>query len=85
MSVLDHIPLDSVHILAKNIASSCSAVIGVELFDGSNGSRGLYKYSVLQKDIYEQVGFKTKIWDFVPLDLQYDVESSPLWIYVGLK
>jgi SAM-dependent methyltransferase len=85
MSVIDHIPEDASRILARNIASSCRAVIGVELWDGSNGERALYKYSINLKELYESVGFTTIRWEQVPQELQYDSEKSLLWVYVGQR
>ena len=75
MSVIDHIPEEASRLLAKNIATSCRAVVGVELWDGSNGERALYKYSINLKDLYESVGFSTIRWEQVPQELQYGVQK----------
>jgi SAM-dependent methyltransferase len=85
MSVIDHIPEDAARTLARDIAKSCRAVIGVELWDGSNGERALYKYSINLKELFESVGFSTIRWEQVPMNLQYDSEKSLLWIYVGTR
>ena len=85
MSVIDHIPEVAAQNLAKNISLSSRSVIGVELWDGSNGKRALYKYSCNLKELYEAVGFTTIYWEQVPHELQYDSEKSLLWVYVGQR
>lgn len=85
MSVIDHIPEDAARILATNIARSCRAVIGVELWDGSSGERALYKYSSDLKSMYEDAGFQTVMWEPAPENLQYDKRQSTLWVYVGRR
>jgi hypothetical protein len=81
MSVLDHIPDDATETLAANIARTSRHVIAVELWDGSNGSRGVYKYSRDNKELFERHGFTTLRWELAPG--QYDLEKSQLWVYVG--
>lgn len=85
MSVIDHIPESATRGIAQNIASSCRAVAGVELWDGESGKRAIYKYSSDQRSVYESVGFQTIMWERVPDALQYDSIKSPLWIYVGVR
>ena len=85
MSVLDHIPYESAKALVANISNSCRAVIGVEMWDGEPGSRGLYKYSINLSELYESVGFKTQRWEPVPVEFQYDQKQSFLWLYVGAR
>jgi len=85
MSVLDHIPTESTKELAASLATSCRAVLSVELWDGEPGERALYKYSTDSKSIYESVGFHTKLWCPVPRELQYDEAKSTLWVYLGSR
>jgi hypothetical protein len=81
MSVLDHIPDDATEALAANIAATSRHVITVELWDGSAGSRGVYKYSRDNKELFERHGFTTVMWELAPG--QYDIDKSELWVYVG--
>jgi SAM-dependent methyltransferase len=81
MSVLDHIPDEVIDTLAANFAGTASYVIAVELWDGGHGTRGLYKYSRNTRALFERHGFRTLRWEKAVG--QYNVESSPLWAYVG--
>jgi hypothetical protein len=81
MSVLDHIPDDATEALAANIAATARHVITVELWDGSAGSRGVYKYSRDNQELFERHGFTTVMWELAPG--QYDVDKSQLWVYLG--
>jgi hypothetical protein len=84
MSVLDHIPDDAVESLAAGMAASASRyVIAVELWDGSAGTRGDFKYSRNNKDLFERKGLHTLCWK--PSVGQYDRKQSPLWAYVGSR
>jgi len=84
MSVLDHIPDDAIESLAANMVSSASRyVITVELWDGSEGTRGEFKYSRSAKDLFERHGLHTLHWE--PSIGQYDTAKSPLWSYVGSR
>lgn len=84
MSVLDHIPDDVIESLAANMVSTASRyVITVELWDGSDGTRGDFKYSRSTKDLFERHGFHTLHWE--PSVGQYDTTKSLLWSYVGSK
>jgi hypothetical protein len=83
MSVLDHIPDDAADRLAANIATSARHVIAVELWDGSAGERGVYKYSRDNKALFEAHGFETVRWEKAPG--QYDEEQSLLWCYLGRR
>ncbi len=84
MSVLDHIPDDAIDELAANIARSVKRhVIAVELWDGSHGTRGEYKYSRNISELFERNGLHTMYWR--PSVGQYDMASSPLWSYVGSR
>ena len=66
MSVLDHIPDDATQVLAGNIARSCRHIIAVELFDGSEGTHAVYKYSRDNRKLFEGVGFATLEWAVAP-------------------
>jgi protein-L-isoaspartate O-methyltransferase len=81
MSVLDHIPDDATEALAANVAKTSRHVITVELWDGSAGSRGVYKYSRDNQALFERHGYTTLRWEVAPG--QYDEEKSRLWVYVG--
>jgi SAM-dependent methyltransferase len=81
MSVLDHIPDDAADRLAANIAVSARTVVSVELWDGSPGERGVYKYSRDTAALFARHGFEVVQWDVAPG--QYDEERSLLWCYVG--
>lgn len=81
MSVLDHIPDDAMESLADNIAGTATYVIAVELWDGEEGERGLYKYSRDTRVLFESRGARTLRWE--PSPGQYDLEQSPLYAYVG--
>jgi hypothetical protein len=83
MSVLDHIPNDAVEALAANMATSCRHVIAVELWDGSDGERGVYKYSRDTRSLFERHGFRTLRWE--KAQGQYDEQKSLLWAYVGRR
>lgn len=83
MSVLDHIPDDATQILAGNIARSCRHIIAVELFDGSEGTRAVYKYSRDNRNLFEAAGFTTLKWEVA--SGQYDLEKSLLWVYIGRR
>jgi hypothetical protein len=83
MSVLDHIPDEATEQLAANIALSARHVIAVELWDGSHGTRGAYKYSRDTQALFERHGFTTLRWEEAPG--QYDQAHSMLWCYVGRR
>lgn len=84
MSVLDHIPDDAIESLAANMVRSTSRyVITVELWDGSDGTRGEFKYSRSAKDLFERQGMHTLHWE--PSVGQYDTAKSRLWSYVGSR
>lgn len=83
MSVLDHIPDDATEVLAANLARSARSVIAVELWDGSAGERGVYKYSRDTRALFERQGFTTLRWEVAPG--QYDEQRSLLWAYVGTR
>jgi hypothetical protein len=81
MSVLDHIPDEVIDRLVANFAMTASYIISVELWDGSHGTRGAYKYSRNTKELFERHGFRTLHWEMAVG--QYDTAESPLWAYVG--
>jgi hypothetical protein len=82
MSVLDHIPDDAIDRLAANmVASAARFVVCVELWDGSEGVRGPFKYSRDTRALFERHGCRTLRWEVSPG--QYDSAQSPLWLYVG--
>ncbi|MCU1448123.1 MAG: hypothetical protein JWP02_293, partial [Acidimicrobiales bacterium] len=81
MSVLDHIPDDAAEQLAANIARSARFAVAVELWDGSDGTRGAYKYSRNSSELFARHGFTTVRWEVSPG--QYDTDRSFLWAYVG--
>jgi Methyltransferase domain len=84
MSVLDHIPDDAIESLATNMVATTSRyVITVELWDGSEGTRGDFKYSRNAKDLFERHGLHTLHWR--PSVGQYDTAKSRLWSYVGSR
>jgi hypothetical protein len=84
MSVLDHIPDDVIEALAANMVRSTSRyIITVELWDGSDGTRGDFKYSRSAKDLFERHGLHTLHWE--PSVGQYDTAKSRLWSYVGSR
>lgn len=84
MSVLDHIPDDAIKSLAANMVRSTSRyIITVELWDGSDGTRGDFKYSRSAKDLFERHGLHTLHWE--PSVGQYDTAKSRLWSYVGSR
>jgi hypothetical protein len=82
MSVLDHIPDDACETLADNLSRTVRWVICVELFDGSDGERALFKYSRDTRGLFERHGATTRRWELAPVG-QYDMDHSPLWLYVG--
>ncbi|UGS38712.1 class I SAM-dependent methyltransferase [Capillimicrobium parvum] len=82
MSVLDHIPDDACEALARNLANTVRYVICVELFDGADGERALFKYSRDTCALFERHGARTLRWELCPVG-QYDPAKSPLWLYVG--
>jgi hypothetical protein len=82
MSVLDHIPDDACEALAGNLARTVRFVICVELFDGGDGERALFKYSRDTRALFERHGARTLRWELCPVG-QYDPAKSPLWLYVG--
>ena len=82
MSVLDHIPDDAINALAANMVKTAARyVVCVELWDGSEGERGPYKYSRDTCALFERHGARTVRWERSPG--QYDTEHSLLWLYVG--
>jgi hypothetical protein len=84
MSVLDHIPDDAIESLAANMVRSTSRyVITVELWDGSDGTRGDFKYSRSATDLFSRHGLHTLHWE--PSVGQYDTAKSRLWSYVGSR
>lgn len=82
MSVLDHIPDDAAEVFAANVLGTARYVISVELWDGSPGDRGLYKYSRDTRALFERHGATTLMWAELPCG-QYDTENSLLWAYIG--
>jgi hypothetical protein len=84
MSVLDHIPDDVIESLAANMAATASRyVIAVELWDGAHGTRGEFKYSRNNKELFERHGLHTVHWS--PSIGQYDTAKSRLWTYIGSR
>jgi hypothetical protein len=84
MSVLDHIPDDAIESLAANmVRSAARCVIAVELWDGSHGPRGDFKYSRSSRDLFEKHGLHTLHWE--PSVGQYNTAQSLLWSYVGSR
>lgn len=82
MSVLDHIPDEAIDALAASMVATASRyVVCVELWDGSEGERGPYKYSRDTRALFERHGARTVRWERSPG--QYDTEQSLLWLYVG--
>jgi hypothetical protein len=82
MSVLDHIPDDACEALAGTLARTVRFVICVELFDGGDGERALFKYSRDTRALFERHGARTVRWELAAVG-QYDTAQSPLWLYVG--
>ena len=84
MSVRDHIPDGAIESLAANMVRSAARyVIAVELWDGSHGSRGDFKYSRSSRDLFEKHGLHTLQWE--PSVGQYNTAQSLLWSYVGSR
>jgi trans-aconitate methyltransferase len=83
MSVLDHIPDEGAETLAEHISESASAMISVELWDGTPGTRGVYKYSRNTRELFERHGFETLLWE--KSRGQYDEDKSLLWLFVGRR
>jgi len=82
MSVLDHIPDEAIDRLAANmVATAARYVVCVELWDGSAGERGPYKYSRDTRALFERHGARTVKWE--ESSGQYDTAASLLWLYVG--
>lgn len=82
MSVLDHVPDEAIDRLADNmVATTRRYIIAFELWDGSHGTRGPYKYSRDTRALFEQRSMRTLRWEVSPA--QYDTEKSLLWVYVG--
>jgi protein-L-isoaspartate O-methyltransferase len=81
MSLLDHVPDEAAVDLAGNMAATGRHVLCFELWDGSEGERGLYKYSRDNRRLFESLGVRTIRWEVAPG--QYDLEQSVLWLYVG--
>lgn len=82
MSVIDHIPDEAILSLAKNMVSTSKKIIVcVELWDGSEGRRGPYKYSRDLRKLFEPLGVETLRWE--KSEGQYDTNSSLLYLYVG--
>ncbi len=82
MSVLDHIPDEAIEQLADNmVATTRRYIIAFELWDGSHGTRGPYKYSRDTRELFESRSMRTLRWEVSPD--QYDTEKSLLWVYVG--
>jgi hypothetical protein len=82
MSVIDHIPDESLSRLADNmVATARKWIICVELWDGSDGLRGLYKYSRDLRHVFERRGVRTAMWE--KSVGQYSTSQSVLWSYVG--
>jgi protein-L-isoaspartate O-methyltransferase len=81
MSVLDHVPDEAVEMLASNFAKTARYVIAVELWTGREAETARYKYSRDTRALFERHGAKTLRWELAPG--QYDVDHSPLWVYVG--
>lgn len=81
MSLLDHVPDEAASRLARNMAASATYIICVEVWDGADGTRALYKYSRDYRQLFESLGVKTLRWELAPG--QYDFGNSRLWLYVG--
>lgn len=81
MSLLDHVPNEAAHQLARNMCETARYVMCFELWDGEDAERGLYKYSRDNRRLFESLGVKTLRWEFAPG--QYDTVNSVLWLYVG--
>ena len=82
MSVLDHIPRPAVETVAHNMAvTSARYVVCVELFDGGDGRRDIYKYSYDLAALFGEFGVKPVRWE--PAQGQYDTASSRLNLFVG--
>jgi len=75
MSVLDHVPEEAIGALADNIvATARKYVIAVELWDGSPGTRGHYKYSRNTEQLFRSRGLATVEWDVATG--QYDPRTA---------
>jgi len=83
LSVLNWMPDSAASRLAGHIACSTRNVIAIELWDGSAGQRGLYKYSRNTEALFVEHGFETLVWELSVG--QYDEARSPLWAYVGRR
>src|SRR6185437_4211247 len=84
MSVLDHIPDDAIEALVSSMVTTASRyVIAVELWDGSAGTRGDFKYSRDDRELFERHGLHTLHWQ--PSVGQYDTAQSRLWSYIGSR
>ena len=82
MSLIDHIPDEAIHTIVTNMISTARKyIICVELWDGSEGVRGLYKYSRDLRKLFEARDVKTLVWEKAVG--QYDERSSLLWAYIG--
>jgi SAM-dependent methyltransferase len=82
MSLLDHIPDHAAKTVLDNMVRTARRfVITVELWDGANVTRGLFKYSRNMKDEFEKRGVLTRRWELAVG--QYDMKNSELWLYVG--
>jgi hypothetical protein len=82
MSLIDHIPNEAINKLADNLVRTCRKyVICVELWDGSEGVRGPFKYSRDLRKVFEPRGVRTLVWERAVG--QYDERTSLLWAYIG--
>jgi hypothetical protein len=82
MSLIDHIPDESLNRLASNMVRTARKwIICVELWDGGDGLRGLYKYSRDLRAVFEPRGVKTVMWKISVG--QYSTSQSLLWSYIG--
>jgi protein-L-isoaspartate O-methyltransferase len=82
MSLIDHIPDESFNRLAGNMVMTARKwIICVELWDGSDGLRGLYKYSRDLRPVFERLSVRTVLWE--QSVGQYSTSQSLLWSYVG--
>jgi SAM-dependent methyltransferase len=82
MSVLDHIPDEVLQVLAQNFTNTAKKyIVCVELWDGSDGRRGWYKYSRDLRKVFGRFGITTVRWE--KASGQYDERASRLFLYVG--
>ena len=75
--------LDNAKDIFRHVGERIDAPFCVELWDGSAGTRGDFKYSRNTKDLFEGQGLHTLHWQ--PSVGQYDTTQSRLWSYVGSR